>query len=156
MSDALRSLFTNVTGSFHPLSDTGPDSRAASPGVRACASAPPLLLAQCGRARALTLGSKRTDEELIMGKGVHPTSKVNERRGFQCLGHSNWTICSLLSPFCPDNFPPFSLSYWGANSYYPRGPIMGRVDLLIQNWFYKKSKGRQCKGRRPRNFDFFS
>ena len=33
---------------------------------------------------------------------------------------------------------------------------MGRVDLLIQNWFYKKSKGRQCKGRRPRNFDFFS
>ena len=21
---------------------------------------------------------------------------------------------------------------------------MGRVDLLIQNWFYKKSKGRQC------------
>ena len=30
------------------------------------------------------------------------------------------------------------------------------VDLKIQNWFYKKSKGRQCKGRRPRNFDFFS
>ena len=33
---------------------------------------------------------------------------------------------------------------------------MGNVDLLIQNWFHKKSKGRQCKGRRPRNFDFFS
>ena len=32
----------------------------------------------------------------------------------------------------------------------------GAWDLLIQNWFYKKSKGRQCKGRRPRNFDFFS
>ena len=29
---------------------------------------------------------------------------------------------------------------------------MGRVNLLIQNWFYKKSKGRQCKGR---NSDFF-
>ena len=29
MSDALRSLFTNVTGSFHPLSDTGPDRRRA-------------------------------------------------------------------------------------------------------------------------------
>ena len=29
---------------------------------------------------------------------------------------------------------------------------MGRVDLLIKNWFYKKSKGRQCKGR---NSDFF-
>ena len=33
---------------------------------------------------------------------------------------------------------------------------MGRVDLLIQNWFHRKSKGRQCKGRWPRNFDFFS
>ena len=32
---------------------------------------------------------------------------------------------------------------------------MGRVDLLIQNWFHRKSKGRQCKGRWPRNFDFF-
>ena len=26
--------------------------------------------------------------------------------------------------------------------------------LQIQNWFYRKSKGRQCKGRQPRNFDF--
>ena len=34
-------------------------------------------------------------------------------------------------------------------------PMNGARDLLIQNWFYKKSKGRQCKGRRPRNFDFF-
>lgn len=33
---------------------------------------------------------------------------------------------------------------------------MGRVDLLVQNWFHRKSKGRQCKGRWPRNFDFFS
>ena len=32
----------------------------------------------------------------------------------------------------------------------------GARDLLIQNWFYKKSKGRQWKGRRPRNFYFFS
>ena len=26
--------------------------------------------------------------------------------------------------------------------------------LQIQNWFHRKSKGRQCKGRQPRNFDF--
>ena len=26
-------------------------------------------------------------------------------QGFQCLGHSKWTICSLLSKFCPENFP---------------------------------------------------
>ena len=49
---------------------------------------------------------------------------MDETKGFQCLGHSNWTICSPLSPFCSEIFPTFSLSYWGAHSYYPRGPIM--------------------------------
>ena len=39
---------------------------------------------------------------------------------FQCLGHSNWTICSLLSQFCSDICPIFPLLYWKANSYYPR------------------------------------
>ena len=43
--------------------------------------------------------------------------------GFQCLGYFNWTICSALSHFCSINFPTFSLSYGGAHSYYPRGPI---------------------------------
>ena len=32
-----------------------------------------------------------------MGIGIHPTSKLIETRGFQCLGHSNWTICSSVS-----------------------------------------------------------
>ena len=58
-------------------------------------------------------------------RGVHPTPEKNETVGFGCLGHSNWTICSPFSPFCSGNFPTFSLSYWGANSYYPRGLIMG-------------------------------
>ena len=40
--------------------------------------------------------------------------------------HSNRTIFSPLRQSCPENFPHFSLSYWGANSYYPRGPIMGK------------------------------
>ena len=60
--------------------------------------------------------------------GIQPTSKLNETRGFQCLGHSNWTICSPLSPFCSRRFSTFSPSYWGANSYCPRGPIMGKGD----------------------------
>ena len=49
-------------------------------------------------------------------------------RGFLpvCLGHSNWTICIPLNPFCSGIFPSFSLSYLEANSYYPRGPIMGK------------------------------
>ena len=44
--------------------------------------------------------------------------------GCECLGHSNWTICTLLSQFYFPNFTTFSLSYWGAISYYPRRPIM--------------------------------
>ena len=61
-------------------------------------------------------------------KGIHPTLKLNETEGCQCLGHSNWTICIPLSHFCSENFPTFSISYWEANSYYPRGPITGKGD----------------------------
>ena len=34
--------------------------------------------------------------------------------------------CSLLGHLSFEIFPASSLSYWGANSYYPRGPIMGK------------------------------
>ena len=67
-----------------------------------------------------------TPEGQLSEKGILPTSKLNETEGFQCLGHSNWAICSPLSHFCYDIFATFSLSYWGAISYYPRGPIMGK------------------------------
>ena len=40
-----------------------------------------------------------------MGKGN--SSKVDETNEFLTLGHSNWTICSLLNWFCPKNFPHF-------------------------------------------------
>ena len=53
-----------------------------------------------------------------------PPPNMDETEGFECLGHSNWTICSPLSHFCSEIFPTFSLSYWGAHSYYPRGLIM--------------------------------
>ena len=49
---------------------------------------------------------------------------MDKTKEFGCLGHSNWTIGSLLSHFCSNNFPTFSLSYWEANSYYPRGLIL--------------------------------
>ena len=61
-----------------------------------------------------------------MGKGIHPTPKVDETEGFHFLGHSYWAICIPLNPFCSRKFPSFSPSYWEANSYYPRGPIMGK------------------------------
>ena len=57
--------------------------------------------------------------------GNHPTQELDESGNFECLGYSNWTICSPSNPSCSQNFPTFSLSYWEANSYYPRGLIMG-------------------------------
>ena len=61
--------------------------------------------------------------------------KMDDSEGFQCLGHSNWTICIPLNPFWSGKFPPFSLSYWEANSYYPRGPIMEKREFFQpQKW----------------------
>ena len=40
---------------------------------------------------------------LKMGKWNYPN--LSETQGFECLGHSNWTICSLISQFCSLNFP---------------------------------------------------
>ena len=51
---------------------------------------------------------------------------MDETESFQCLGHSNWTICSPSSRSCFLNFPVFHFYYWEANSYYPRGLIMGK------------------------------
>ena len=48
---------------------------------------------------------------LKMGKWNSPN--LSARVGSQCLGHSNWTIYSLLSQFCLEIFPIISLSYWG-------------------------------------------
>ena len=53
-----------------------------------------------------------------------PFPNKDKTEGFQCLGHSNWTTCSPLSHFCSGKFSTFSISYWGSNSYYPRGLIM--------------------------------
>ena len=53
-----------------------------------------------------------------MGKGN--SHNLGVRAGFVCLGHSNWTICCLLSQFILVNFPIFPLLYRGSNSYYPR------------------------------------
>ena len=43
---------------------------------------------------------------------IHPTSKLDETGGFQCLAHSNWTKCSPLSYSCAKIIPTYSLSYW--------------------------------------------
>ena len=56
--------------------------------------------------------------------GIWNFPKLNKKQVFQCLGHSNWAICSLLSQFYFPNFTTFSLLYWEANSYYLRGLLM--------------------------------
>ena len=61
-----------------------------------------------------------------MGKGNSSNFKLNETEGIQCLGHSNWSICRPLSHIHSQIFATFTPSYWGAISYYPRGPIMGK------------------------------
>ena len=37
--------------------------------------------------------------------GKKNSQEMDERQGSQCLGHSNWTIWSLLSQFCSPIFP---------------------------------------------------
>merc|ERR1711884_506793 len=65
-----------------------------------------------------------TQEGQLSEKRILPTPKLDETDGFQCLGHSNWSICSPFSPFCSEIFSTFSLLYWGTHSYYSRGPII--------------------------------
>ena len=64
-----------------------------------------------------------TPEGQFSEKGNPPTPKVNETEGFQCLGHSNWTICNPQSHFCFQIFTTFSLSYSEANSFLHSGHI---------------------------------
>ena len=69
---------------------------------------------------------------------------MDQTEGFQCLGHSSWIICTLLSQSCFPKFSLFSLSYWGAHSYYPRGPIMRKGNS--HNFQYGSDRGVSVPG----------
>ena len=86
-----------------------------------------------------------TPEGQLSEKGSLPIPKLDETEGFQCLRHSNWTICIPLNPFCSENFATFSLSYWEANSYYPRGPII-RKGKIIQPPKWMRQRGFSAWG----------
>ena len=73
-----------------------------------------------------------------------PFPNMDETEGFQCLGHSNWTICSPLSHFWFQIFTTLSLSYWEANSYSPRGLIMDNGDHPTQE--LNESGNFECLG----------
>ena len=66
-----------------------------------------------------------------------------------CLGHSNWNICSPLSPFFPKRFSTFSLSYWEANSYYPRELIWRKGISSNFRVRHVKVRLKVVRGRRP-------
>ena len=55
---------------------------------------------------------------LKIGKWNSPN--LSEAQGFECLWHSNWTICSLLSQFCSLNFPTSTSLYWEAQFLLPQ------------------------------------
>ena len=61
------------------------------------------------------------------------------RSGFQCPGHSNWTIWSRLGWFCFGIFQKVLSLYWEANSYYPRG-------LILRKGTFSKSRNGWDKG----------
>ena len=61
--------------------------------------------------------------------GIHP--KVNETQGFQCQGHSNWTICFLLSLFCRNFFPTFN-SYIGGHIFVGDA-LNGEIGLSLKD-----------------------
>ena len=67
---------------------------------------------------------------LKMGNVKSP--EMDESQGLQCLGHSNRTICSLLSQFCTPNFPTFLLFFWEANSYYTRVRLVEGSSTQLQ------------------------
>ena len=73
------------------------------------------------------------EEGMKMGKRNSP--KVNEIQGFLTLGHSNWTICRLLSWFCSNFSPPFYPASL-ITIYYPRGGRVenGKRELFKSEW----------------------
>ena len=73
-------------------------------------------------------------------KGNHP--KVDETQGFQYLGHSKWTICSLLNWFCSKHLQLFALHTGRSNCLLPQkeaerkqqGQKMGKRELPESWW----------------------
>ena len=68
---------------------------------------------------------QRANKQLMNTKSL----KVLEWRGYvhtaqYVFWHNNPGGQILLSPYCSEIFPTLLLSYWGAHSYYPTGPII--------------------------------
>ena len=69
---------------------------------------------------------------------------MKKKEGFNCLGPSNWTICSRLSPFYSRNFQFVSTLYREANSDYPRGLRVRKGSFPIPE--VNETVGFECMG----------
>ena len=74
--------------------------------------------------------------------------------GFECLGHSNWTINGWSSPFCPANFSSFSLLILGGQFLLPQRANGEKVEFTqLQKWVRPKclenSNGNICSSLSP-------
>ena len=68
---------------------------------------------------------------------------LSETQGFECLGHSNWTICSLLSQSRFLIFPTSTSLYRKAQFLFPHredraGAENGKRDLLQSTCIIEK------------------
>ena len=64
---------------------------------------------------------------------------MNETRGFQCLGHSNWTICSPSSPFYSKRFATFFSFILGGQFLLPQRANNGKGGFIqLQNWMRQR------------------
>ena len=76
---------------------------------------------------------------------IPPNSEMDEVEDFQCILLSNLTICSPLSLFHSDNFPSFSLSYWGGQFLLPHRANNGKGEFTqLLNW--KRHRGFSVRG----------
>ena len=79
------------------------------------------------------------------GWEIFPTPIFDKTESFQCLRHSNWTICNLLSQFCSGIFPCVSPLYWGAHFILPqRAYFRGWENSPTAK--FGKTEGFQCLG----------
>ena len=60
---------------------------------------------------------------------------MDESDSFQCLGHSNWTICSLLSQFCSEFFKLLTLMPQSPFSLFPRKMRKGNSPNSKIGWY---------------------
>ena len=97
-----------------------------------------------------------TPEGQLWEKGILTTPEKNETVGFQCLEHSNCTICTPLGPFCWNKFSTFSLSYpplqhcslsEGVELFVPFGGDIWQMRLCEHNGVPEFPRGRSASGR---------